>query len=57
MFDLYHVAAAIPYCDIFLCDRPFKHLVTDPKLRYDRDYTVTVLSSPKEILGHLRGLD
>lgn len=53
MYDLFHCAAAIPYCQVFLCDTAFKNIVTDPKLRYPEKYGVTVLSTPEEIAEFL----
>jgi hypothetical protein len=53
MFDLFHCAAAIPYCHAFFCDGPFKRMATDPKLQYDRDYGVTILCELEEIVEYL----
>ena len=54
MYDLFHCAAAIPYCQVFLCDTAFKNIVTDAKLRYPEKYGVVVLSAPDEIAAFLR---
>jgi len=53
MFDLFHCTAAIPYFQVFLCDTAFKHIVTDPKLRYDEKYGVKVFAAPEEIRAYL----
>ena len=53
MIDLLHCAAALPYCHVFFCDRPFEQIIKDPKLQYDRQYSVSVVSSPAEILRYL----
>jgi hypothetical protein len=55
MFDLFHCAAAIPYCQVFLCDTAFKNIVTDAKLGYPEKYGVKVLASPDEIAIFLSG--
>jgi hypothetical protein len=56
MFDLFHCAAALPYCNVFFCDGPFERIIKDPKLRYDEVYNVKVLSSPRDILRYLERL-
>lgn len=53
MYDLFHCAAAIPYCQAFFCDTAFKHIVTDMKLGYPEKYGVIVLASPDEIAAFL----
>jgi hypothetical protein len=55
MYDLFHCAAAIPYCQVFLCDTAFKNIVTDRKLGYPEKYGVTVHSTPEEIESFLAG--
>ncbi|MGH7984074.1 MAG: hypothetical protein ACREFF_13130 [Candidatus Udaeobacter sp.] len=57
MFDFFHCAAALPYCQAFFCDGPFERIIKDPKLRYDRDYGVQVLSAPDDILRYLERLN
>jgi hypothetical protein len=56
MFDLFHCAAALPYLHAFFCDGPFEQIVKDPKLRYDEEYDVQVLSAPCDILRYLERL-
>jgi hypothetical protein len=56
MFDLFHCASALPYCQVFFCDGPFERIIKDPKLQYDREYGVTVLSQPSQILDYLKSL-
>ena len=56
MFGLFHGAAALPYCQVFFCDGPFERIIKDPKLQYDREYGVTVLAQPSQMLAHLKSL-
>jgi hypothetical protein len=56
MFDLFHCAAALPYCNAFFCDGPFERIIKDPHLRYDVTYDVKTLSSPRDILRYLEQL-
>jgi len=56
MFDLFHCAAALPYCQVFFSDGPFERIIKDPKLQYDREYGVEVLSDPRRMLSYLEKL-
>jgi hypothetical protein len=56
MFDLLHCAAALPYCQVFFSDGPFERIIKDPKLQYDREYGVEVLSDPRRMLSYLKKL-
>ena len=56
MFDLFHCAAALPYCNVFFCDGPFERVIKDPKLQYDKVYGVKVVSSSRDIVVYLQEL-
>lgn len=56
MFDLFHCAAALPYCNVFFCDGPFERVIKDPNLQYDKVYGVKVISLPRDIVAYLQRL-
>jgi hypothetical protein len=51
--DLFHAAAALPYCNAFLTDRSMRHLLTTPPTDFAGLYGCTVLSTPAEAAQYL----
>jgi hypothetical protein len=51
--DLQHAAFALPYCDVFFCDRPLKHKLTTLPLRLDKAYSTIVIAKPADFLEYL----
>jgi len=51
--DLFHAAAAIPYCNAFLTDRSMRHLLTTPPTDLAGLYGCTVLATVDEAIQHL----
>jgi len=54
--DLFHAAAALPYCNAFLTDGSMRHLLTTPPTDLAGLYGCTVLSAPDEAVRHLAHL-
>lgn len=46
--DINHLAGAIPYCDVVVCDKDFAHLSKE-RLRLDAKYECTILSKLEEL--------
>jgi hypothetical protein len=46
--DFYNAASGIPYCDIYLTEQSFRHLLTTKPLRFDQVYNVKIVSDPAE---------
>lgn len=54
--DLFHAAAALPYCDAFLTDSSMCHLLTTPPTDLAGLYGCTVLRTPADAIEHLMRL-
>ena len=52
--DIEHAAAALPYCDAFLTDKPMRHLLTTSPLDLHRRFACRILAEDEEILAFLR---
>lgn len=56
IYDINHATAALPYCDMFFTDNPFRHLVTSNPLKLDSMYSTEVVSDEEDALKLLEGL-
>jgi len=54
--DLFHAAAALPYCDAFVTDRSLCHMLTTQPSDLATLYGCAVFSSPEEVADHLARL-
>jgi hypothetical protein len=54
--DMYNAASALPYCNIYLTEGSFQHLLTRKPLQYDSLYSTQVISNPAEALDVLMKL-
>ena len=52
--DFTHAQAAIPYCDIFLTEKPLKHLLSTQSLAYDKEYNCTIVATPEESISFIK---
>jgi hypothetical protein len=52
-FDIYHAAAAIPYCDIFLTERFLKTVCTNSPLDFAESFATKIISDEDEALSVL----
>jgi hypothetical protein len=54
LWDLQHVASALPYVDCVACDNPTRHLCSDV-LRLDKRYGTTVISTISDLKDWITG--
>lgn len=52
--DIFHASAALPYCDVFLTDRPTRHLVRSRPTDLASRYRCSVLNDPAKATDHLQ---
>jgi hypothetical protein len=50
LVDAAHSALAIPYCDIFACDRSMAHRLKASPLKFDQVYDTRIVSNPQDLL-------
>lgn len=55
--DVFHAAAAVPYCNAFLTDRSLRHLLSTEPTNFAGLFGTTVISSPVEAIQYLSRLD
>lgn len=48
LFDFHHAQAALPYCDVFLTERPLHILLQQKNINIGKYFSCTVISSPTE---------
>jgi hypothetical protein len=53
LFDFHHAQAALPYCNVFLTERPLHHLLAQKRLDIESSYSCRVISSPTEAVEFL----
>lgn len=54
--DFFNAATALPFCDIYLTERSFRHLLTTKPLAYDRLYETRVISDVSEAANAIEQL-
>jgi len=53
LFDFHHAAAAVPYCDVFLTEKPLQQLLEQKHLEINQDFDCKIISSVSEAVGFL----
>ena len=53
IYDFYHAAAAIPYCDVFLTERPLQAMLEANHLKINQDFDCKIISSVSEAVEFL----
>lgn len=48
LYDFHHATAAVPYCDVFLTEKPLRSLLQANHLKIKRDFSCEVISSISE---------
>ena len=51
VYDIAHLAVALPYCDVVVCDKEMEHVVKQFKL--DQRYGTSVFSNLDDALDYL----
>ncbi|MGJ8724605.1 MAG: hypothetical protein ACSHYB_08615 [Roseibacillus sp.] len=51
--DMEHAAFALPYCDVYTCDRAMGHAIQQPPHRLERTFKTKVCDRVEELLQHL----
>lgn len=54
--DIFHGAAALPYCNVFLTDAPMRHLITSSPTDLASRYQCSVIDDPIKAADHLQRL-
>lgn len=53
LFDFDHAATAVPYCDVFLTERPLQKLMEQKHLKINQDFDCKIISSVSEAVEFL----
>jgi hypothetical protein len=53
IFDFYHAALAIPYCDALFCDNPMATRLRNKPCQFGKIYDTQILRRPEEIRDYL----
>ncbi len=53
LFDFDHAATAVPYCDVFLTERPLQKLIEQKHLKINQDFDCKIISSISEAVEFL----
>jgi len=52
-YDFHHAAAAVPYCDVFLTERPLQVMLEANHVKINQDYNCRIISSVSEAVEFL----
>jgi hypothetical protein len=52
-YDFHHAAAAVPYCDVFLTERPLQAMLKADHLKINQDFDCNIISSISEAVEFL----
>ena len=54
LVDAEHASVALPYCDVFACDKPLAHHLRGKALKYDEIYQTKVVATASDLIQALK---